>query len=169
MGQEWAASTPFLFFTDHEPSSAAVTEGRRAEFAAFSAFADPATRSGSPTLNTRRRSARANSSGRNVTGRRTRPYCDSTKRCLHARRSSGAVLVEWRTVSALDEATLAMTVRSDDERIVLAVVRIAGQGRVRLDDCVPDCGSREWRIVMTTEDETFTDVGAHSQSSTTTP
>ena len=52
-----------------------------------------------------------------------------------------------------------MTLRHDEERIVLAVVRIAGQGRVRLDDCVPDCGNLEWRIVMTTEDETFTDLG----------
>jgi maltooligosyltrehalose trehalohydrolase len=36
-GEEWAASTPFLFFTDHdEPELAkAVREGRRQEFAAF--------------------------------------------------------------------------------------------------------------------------------------
>ena len=35
-GEEWAASTPFLYFTDHEPDlGRAVTEGRRREFAAF--------------------------------------------------------------------------------------------------------------------------------------
>ena len=36
-GEEWAARTPFLYFTDHhEPELArAVTEGRRREFAAF--------------------------------------------------------------------------------------------------------------------------------------
>jgi maltooligosyltrehalose trehalohydrolase len=39
MGQEWAASTPFLFFTDHNPAlGRLVTEGRRAEFAGFSGF-----------------------------------------------------------------------------------------------------------------------------------
>ena len=39
MGQEWSASAPFLFFTDHEPAlGALVTRGRRAEFGAFSAF-----------------------------------------------------------------------------------------------------------------------------------
>jgi maltooligosyltrehalose trehalohydrolase len=39
MGQEWAASTPFLFFTDHNPElGRAVTEGRRREFARFTAF-----------------------------------------------------------------------------------------------------------------------------------
>ncbi len=36
-GEEWAASTPFLYFTDHEDPAlaAAVSEGRRREFAAF--------------------------------------------------------------------------------------------------------------------------------------
>src|SRR5690606_35197220 len=42
MGQEWAASTPFLYFTDHpEPLGSMVTEGRRKEFQHFSAFSDP--------------------------------------------------------------------------------------------------------------------------------
>ena len=39
-GQEWAASTPFLYFTDHnEELGRLVTEGRRKEFAGFAAFA----------------------------------------------------------------------------------------------------------------------------------
>jgi maltooligosyltrehalose trehalohydrolase len=39
MGQEWAASTPFLYFTDHEAElGQLVTQGRRAEFAGFTAF-----------------------------------------------------------------------------------------------------------------------------------
>ncbi|MBX3209732.1 MAG: malto-oligosyltrehalose trehalohydrolase [Labilithrix sp.] len=45
MGQEWAASTPFLYFTDHGGElGASVSRGRREEFASFSAFADPALR-----------------------------------------------------------------------------------------------------------------------------
>jgi 1,4-alpha-glucan branching enzyme/maltooligosyltrehalose trehalohydrolase len=45
MGEEWAASTPFLFFCDFEPELAAkVTEGRRSEFGGFAEFADPAAR-----------------------------------------------------------------------------------------------------------------------------
>ena len=37
MGEEWAASTPFQYFTDHQDPALgqAVTEGRRHEFAAF--------------------------------------------------------------------------------------------------------------------------------------
>lgn len=45
MGQEWAASSPFLFFTDHHDElGRQVTEGRRREFWQFSAFADPTAR-----------------------------------------------------------------------------------------------------------------------------
>jgi maltooligosyltrehalose trehalohydrolase len=45
MGQEWAASTPFLYFTDHHDElGKGVTEGRRKEFAEFSDFRDPAKR-----------------------------------------------------------------------------------------------------------------------------
>jgi len=41
MGQEWAASAPFQFFTDHnEKLGALVTKGRRNEFKEFSAFQD---------------------------------------------------------------------------------------------------------------------------------
>jgi maltooligosyltrehalose trehalohydrolase len=51
MGQEWAASTPFQFFTDHnEELGPSVTEGRKEEFEGFSGFEgevpdpqDPAT------------------------------------------------------------------------------------------------------------------------------
>lgn len=45
MGQEFAASSPFLFFTDHKPElGRLVTKGRREEFKAFSAFSDPVAR-----------------------------------------------------------------------------------------------------------------------------
>jgi maltooligosyltrehalose trehalohydrolase len=45
MGQEFAASSPFLYFTDHEPSLGEfVTHGRRQEFAGFDAFRNPRSR-----------------------------------------------------------------------------------------------------------------------------
>jgi maltooligosyltrehalose trehalohydrolase len=38
-GQEWAAGTPFLYFTHHNPElGKLVTEGRRSEFASFKGF-----------------------------------------------------------------------------------------------------------------------------------
>jgi maltooligosyltrehalose trehalohydrolase len=45
MGQEWAASTPFLFFTDHgKELGELISRGRREEFKRFAAFADPEQR-----------------------------------------------------------------------------------------------------------------------------
>jgi maltooligosyltrehalose trehalohydrolase len=45
MGQEWAASSPFLYFTDHdEELGKLVSQGRREEFKAFAAFSDPKLR-----------------------------------------------------------------------------------------------------------------------------
>jgi malto-oligosyltrehalose trehalohydrolase len=52
MGEEYAASTPFLYFCDFGGDLArAVTEGRRNEFARFARFSDPAVRSRIPDPN----------------------------------------------------------------------------------------------------------------------
>ncbi|WP_130905629.1 MULTISPECIES: malto-oligosyltrehalose trehalohydrolase [unclassified Pseudomonas] len=52
MGEEFAAQQPFLFFTSHHGELAQlVREGRRNEFAAFSAFADPHRREQIPDPN----------------------------------------------------------------------------------------------------------------------
>ncbi|QYJ16552.1 Malto-oligosyltrehalose trehalohydrolase [Rubrobacter xylanophilus DSM 9941] len=52
MGEEWAASAPFLFFCDFGGELArAVAAGRREEFAAFPEFSDPATRERIPDPN----------------------------------------------------------------------------------------------------------------------
>ncbi|CAK9888895.1 MULTISPECIES: malto-oligosyltrehalose trehalohydrolase [Pseudomonas] len=52
MGDEWGCEQPFVFFTDHPDALAdAVREGRRAEFAGFSAFADAANRARIPDPN----------------------------------------------------------------------------------------------------------------------
>jgi maltooligosyltrehalose trehalohydrolase len=52
MGDEWAASEPFLFFTSHHGELAdAVREGRRSEFADFAAFADEHRRETIPDPN----------------------------------------------------------------------------------------------------------------------
>jgi maltooligosyltrehalose trehalohydrolase len=52
MGQEFAAGSPFQFFCDFGPELArAVREGRRAEFARFARYADPALRERIPDPN----------------------------------------------------------------------------------------------------------------------
>jgi len=52
MGEEFAASTPFLFFCEFGPElAAAVTRGRRQEFARFARFSDPAAQASIPDPN----------------------------------------------------------------------------------------------------------------------
>jgi len=52
MGEEFAASTPFLFFCDfHGELAAAVTNGRRIEFARFGRFSSPDVRDSIPDPN----------------------------------------------------------------------------------------------------------------------
>ena len=52
MGEEFAASTPFLFFCDFGPElAAAVTRGRRQEFARFERFSDPEAQAAIPDPN----------------------------------------------------------------------------------------------------------------------
>ncbi len=49
MGQEWAASSPFQFFTDHDPEYwPVVSRGRREEFRSFAAFASDDARARIP-------------------------------------------------------------------------------------------------------------------------
>jgi malto-oligosyltrehalose trehalohydrolase len=52
MGEEFAASAPFLYFCDfHGELAQAVTQGRRGEFSRFARFADPALRESIPDPN----------------------------------------------------------------------------------------------------------------------
>jgi maltooligosyltrehalose trehalohydrolase len=52
MGEDWGAREPFLYFTDHkEPLASDVCRGRRAEFAEFAAFSEPAQRERIPDPN----------------------------------------------------------------------------------------------------------------------
>ncbi|MDO1528805.1 malto-oligosyltrehalose trehalohydrolase [Fulvimonas sp. R45] len=52
MGEECGCTTPFLYFTDYDGELAGqVREGRRAEFAQFAGFADPARRARIPDPN----------------------------------------------------------------------------------------------------------------------
>ncbi len=90
MGEEWAASAPFLFFTDHNADLAPlVTAGRRREFASFAAFRDPASRDAIPDPNAE------------ATFRASIPDLAEAERPPHA-----AVLALYRQLLALRHAQL---------------------------------------------------------------
>jgi maltooligosyltrehalose trehalohydrolase len=148
MGQEWAATTPFLFFTDHAAElGLMVTAGRREEFGAFMAFADPSRRAQIPDPQDA------------VTFERSRLQWDETLRAPHAgvlrlyrrlldiRAAAGAWRARTRDtyrVAVLDDHTLAVEFPADPW---LVIARLSGgSGQVHLTVR----GSGE--VAVTTED-----------------
>jgi maltooligosyltrehalose trehalohydrolase len=123
MGQEWAASSPFLFFSDHEGDlGEAVRKGRREEFKTFAAFADPKTRDKIPDPQSK------------DTFERSKLAWDERSKEPHAR-----VLATYRTMLALrrSDAVLSKLSRWDDFEAtargsVLEVVRRHGGATRRL-------------------------------------
>jgi maltooligosyltrehalose trehalohydrolase len=158
MGQEWAASTPFLYFTDlPEPLGRLVTSGRRAEFGAFAAFADPASRERIPdpqapgTFEASR--LRWDESGREPHASALRLH----QRLLALRRSHPALQRTGATecrVRALDDDTLAVQWRSEGASLSVAV-RLRGRGAMRLPaNMAPPAGGLH--VLLTTEDPGLT-------------
>jgi maltooligosyltrehalose trehalohydrolase len=159
MGQEWGASTPFLYFTDHhEELGRQVSEGRREEFRSFAAFADHAQRARIPDPQARDTFERSRLRWDETTREPHAGIRRLYQRLLHFRASSPAIRTSDRRaydVRALDETTLLLTLTAGGEPgrdDIAAVVRLSGSGSVVL----PDAGGT-WRdVVLTTEDTDVT-------------
>ena len=142
MGQEFAASSPFQFFTDHNPELGKnVTEGRRREFKAFSEFADAATRDKSPD-------PQAEST-----------FLNSKLDLSEIERSPGAALYAWYTDLLHLRATDPVLADQSRERMeahvletdVLSVRRWKGAAERLLVvnfGNEPFQGERGWRVLM---------------------
>lgn len=160
MGQEWAATTPFQYFTDHpEELGKLVTEGRRKEFGKFSAFGDPAVRERIPD-------PQAPS-----TFESSRLRWDEAERPPHAgvrtlyrellalRRTHPALVRRDRerfAVAALGEHALALRRTGEDGRALLLVVSFQGPLSVDLDAVEETRASgAPWDLLLSTEEARF--------------
>ena len=163
MGQEWAATSPFLYFNDHNAElGRLVTEGRRSEFGQFTAFSDPAARERIPDPQAESTFA---SSRLLWDERLDEPHASMLRlyqALLELRRREPALAGGTSCrVEALDDGTIAM--RRDGARSsILVVARLAGFGVVTLDDdwigarLIPgDSALGAWQPVLTTEDQPF--------------
>ncbi|GAB4212051.1 MAG: malto-oligosyltrehalose trehalohydrolase [Roseiflexaceae bacterium] len=162
MGQEWAASTPFLFFTDHNPElGRLVTQGRRAEFAGFTSF------SGEQVPDPQERTTFEQSKLR--WQERTQPPHAGVlllyRELLALRRQRAALLARGRdgfAVAALGQHGLAL--RRDGaspEDALLLVASLRGPLRVELAD-LPLAAAAEphWVHLLDTEDPRYGGRGA---------
>jgi len=157
MGQEWAATSPFQYFTDHdEELGKIVTEGRRREFRHFLAFVDPDAREKIPDPQA---VETFQASRLDWTESRREPHASLIRlhRALLALRRDEPVLqtnlAEKHEAVALDDDTLLLRRWDGDSQfLVLACLRGAGtiDLHTREDVSLPD--SMRWQVVLTTED-----------------
>ena len=154
MGQEWAASTPFQFFTDFEPDlGRRVVQGRRTEFRAFPEFATPeaATRIPDP------QSDAAFERSRLKWDERGEPQHAAVvalhRALLHVRAANPALQgSDAYTCEARehDHGSLTM-LRPGSDCSFLIIVRLRGSGGVD----APKLTENEWEVVIDTEDPRF--------------
>ncbi len=151
MGQEWAASSPFLYFTDHSPElGALVTEGRRKEFRHFPAFTDPNIRTRIPDPQA---TATFWASKLNWDEREREPYAGTIRlyRDLLRMRKTEPALRPGGTHDARTVAdgavTLRRTARPGGEGILVLVALSPG--------VVTAINEPGWSVVLTTQDEPY--------------
>jgi len=155
MGQEWAASSPFLFFTDHHPElGRLVTEGRRREFARFEAFADEKTRARIPDPQA---DSTFEASRLQWMERSSAPHAGMLElyRALLRLRRTEAALRPGRCaeLAEFDDHGLALT-RGDtpgEAMLLVAWLHDAG-GTYEHDRRGPNITGTGWSLVLSTED-----------------
>jgi maltooligosyltrehalose trehalohydrolase len=158
MGQEWAASSPFQYFTDHEPElGRLVSEGRRNEFRAFRAFTDARRRRAIPDPQDPRTFERSKLRWDEIDDAAHAGTLALYRRMLRLRRElapegvAGAVGPE--RISAAGAESISIRRRTRDGRELAIVVRLKGHGRVAL----PFLGEQgtAWTRVLDTDDPAF--------------
>ena len=156
MGQEWAATSPFLYFTDHQAElGRLVTEGRRREFGSFAAFADEAARAAIPDPQAADTFVASRLDWRE---RGSEPHASVLRfysALLSFRRRELAAGDSADAAVALDADTIAVRRRARNGDHVLAVIRLRGAGTVELGH--PPAGGGPWILVLTSEDARFSE------------
>lgn len=155
MGQEWAASSPFLYFTDHHADlGRLVTAGRRAEFSRFTAYADVAMQALIPDP----QAEATFSASRLVWAERERsPHAGTLalyRTLLRLRRGEMAPRPFVNAI-AIDDECLAITRGGGTEGALLLVVCLGSPRRVHLDEWSSRARTGRWEVLLTTEDRPF--------------
>jgi maltooligosyltrehalose trehalohydrolase len=159
MGQEWAASSPFQYFTDHgEDLGRLVTEGRRREFRDFSSFADTASVEGIPdpqALST------FLASHLDWAERALGPHASTERlyKALLAFRRQELATAETPggfTAAAADEATIVVRRGTMSGALLVVAARFHGSGVLDLRGHLPEVEPvSAWSCVLTSEDPLF--------------
>ncbi|HYD48442.1 MAG TPA: malto-oligosyltrehalose trehalohydrolase [Terriglobales bacterium] len=151
MGQEWAAGTPFLFFTDHKPElGELVTKGRRQEFQSFSAFRDPQVREQIPDPQAESTFAKSQLDWSEREQAEHSAVLELHRCLLSLRRNQlGLRAQQWDSVAvrAAGEATLVLERGNGRDRII-CVVQLRGANDVELRELAGE-------VLLSTEEPRF--------------
>ena len=161
MGQEWAASTPFLYFTDLEAAlGEQVTEGRRREFTAFPEFSDERGQHSIPDPQARSTFESSQLRWEERAEPAHRAVLELYRALIALRLDHPSVLGASTAVAgdavALDDETIAVR-RADGREVFWVIVRFRNAGVVDLSPATEvraETGA-EWSVVLTTEDPLF--------------
>jgi maltooligosyltrehalose trehalohydrolase len=159
MGQEWATSSPFLYFTDHHDElGRQVTAGRRREFDRFAASSDPGARERIPDPQL---PSTFDASKLRWEELHHEPHAGMVR--LHRallllrRRNQALRGAEAGPVfaEAMDDDTLVL-LRSSAAATIAVVVRLLGSGTCDLAAVDASGATGSWRVLLTSESADFT-------------
>jgi maltooligosyltrehalose trehalohydrolase len=161
MGQEWASSSPFQYFTDHEPDlGRRVTEGRRQEFTRFASFSDPAIRERIPDPQSAATFARSRLLWNEREAETHAGMWRLYGALLHLRLDDPALTESSRAsleIAPLGENGLLLCRSSANGRLVAVIhLRESGTYNLREHAFAELPKGSAWEQVLTTEDSIFT-------------
>lgn len=161
MGQEWKASTPFQFFTDHSAElGRQITEGRRREFRHFAAFRDPELLTTIPDPQSEATFTRSKLRWSELEEAQPAETLALYREFLQLRRAHPAFRSrssdDWCVVS-LDPGLLAVLYgRNQDYLLAVVIDLTGGHGSVALDQLLVGPGNgRQWQPLLSSNEERF--------------
>jgi maltooligosyltrehalose trehalohydrolase len=164
MGQEWGASSPFIFFTDHnEELGKLITKGRREEFKDFSSFHSEADRSRIPDPQDPKSFLDSKLVWDELGDEKKSRTLEFYRQCLAWRRREAAFRPESRETwyaEALQMGAGALRLKGDACDWLLLFDLEGGHGGSLAEEwiCKPR-SAQGWRVVLCTNEKQFGGTG----------
>jgi maltooligosyltrehalose trehalohydrolase len=160
MGQEWAATTPFLYFTDHRGElGRLVEEGRRREMREFPAFHEALATQEIPSPQAPETFERSKLKWEESTRGGHAACLHLYREVLRLRREHAAFRPQDRAhthFAELKAGVLAIRARDgDDDWLILADLRGGHRGSLRDEEFCRLSADRRWKKNLSTNDRAF--------------
>jgi maltooligosyltrehalose trehalohydrolase len=159
MGQEWAASTPFIFFTDHNAElGKLITEGRREEFKDFASFGSEAAREKIPDPQSAKSFADSKLIWEEVDEGRKGLTLALYKECLALRRADAAFRPDTRETwyaETLASGVGALRLKGKTQDWLMLFDMLGGHGGGIADEWICRPRGNAWIHVLSTAERRF--------------